>query len=149
MHPPNKSLKLKLALLILQALYTFNQLSVYIPWSSLSHRGTLKFVTEAFHFIIVAPFLKFDISTMCHYRIMKPKVSERPIIRVHISMYIYIYMAVILKFIYIFSKILSFWFHSHAFHFEYMINKVCLTHSHSLYTVLPGVWCLEMKHHRS
>jgi xanthine/uracil permease len=56
---------------------------------------TFKFVTAAFNFIIVAPYLKFNISTMCHYKIMKQKVSERPIVRVHI----FIYIAITLKFI--------------------------------------------------
>lgn len=37
-------------------------------------------------FKIVAPFLQFNISTMC-YKIMKQKVSERPIIRVHTSLF--------------------------------------------------------------
>jgi hypothetical protein len=38
----------------------------------------------ALNFIIVAPILKFTISSMCHYKVMKQKVSERPIIKVHI-----------------------------------------------------------------
>jgi hypothetical protein len=62
---------------------------------------TFKFVTVAFNFIIVAPFLKFSISTRCHYKIMKQKVSERPIYQSS-YLYIFIYVAITLKFIYIF-----------------------------------------------
>jgi hypothetical protein len=29
---------------------------------------------------------------------------------------------------------------------HHMITKVCLTHAYSLYAVLTGVWCLQMKH---
>lgn len=38
-----------------------------------------KFVTAAFNFTIIAPYLKFNIKIMCHYKIVKQKVSERPI----------------------------------------------------------------------
>jgi hypothetical protein len=54
-----------------------------------------------FNLIIVSLFLKFNISTMGHYKIMKENVSERPRFRVYIS--IFIYIAVMLKFIYIFN----------------------------------------------
>jgi hypothetical protein len=48
---------------------------------------TFKFFTAAFNFIIVAPLLKFDNSTMCRYKIMKQKVSKRPIIKAYIGIF--------------------------------------------------------------
>jgi hypothetical protein len=56
------------------------QWDIKIPW-------IFKFVTAVFSFIILAPFLKFNFSTMCRYKIMKQKVSESPIIRVQISIF--------------------------------------------------------------
>jgi hypothetical protein len=32
---------------------------------------------------------------------------------------------------------------------QYVITKAYLTHAHSVYAVLTGVWCLEMKDERS
>jgi hypothetical protein len=53
------------------------QWDIKIPW-------TFQFVIAAFNFIIVAPFLKLSISTVCHYKIMKQKVAERLIITVQV-----------------------------------------------------------------
>jgi hypothetical protein len=35
------------------------------------------------------------------------------------------------------------------FHSDYMISYACLSHAHSIYTVLTVVWHLEMKHDHS
>jgi hypothetical protein len=61
-----------------------------IPQWDKQNPGTFKIVTAAFYFIIVAPFLNFNISTTFRYKIMKQKVSERPIIRVHASIFSFI-----------------------------------------------------------
>jgi hypothetical protein len=47
------------------------------------HFGTV----VVFSLTIVACFLRFSISAMYHCEIMKRNVSERPIIRVHISIF--------------------------------------------------------------
>jgi hypothetical protein len=109
---------------------------------------TFKYVTAAFNFIISAPFLKCNISIVC-YKIMEQKASERPVIRLFIS------VAITLNFIYFFSKIQYFWLYSKKsasdfhFHSDYMISYICLSHSHSIYAVLTDVWWLEMKHDNS
>jgi hypothetical protein len=119
---------------------------------------TFKFVTVVFNFIIVAPFLKFNISTKLCYNIMKQKVTERPIIE-FIYLYFHLYSHCIKVYIYfsvefrtfgfILKKYATFATNVH-FRSQYMITKECLTHAHSLYAVLTGIWCLEMKHgHRS
>jgi hypothetical protein len=55
-----------------------------------------------FDFISVAPFLKFNISTMCHYKTKSLwKVNYQ-----NSYTYIFIYIAVTLNFLYFFSKIL-------------------------------------------
>jgi hypothetical protein len=119
---------------------------------------TFKFVTAAFNFIIVASYLKFNITIMCRYKIMKQSLWKTN----YQSSYtcIFIYISVILKSIYFFL----YKFHTFGFilkkyatvvtdmHFssQYTITKLCLTHAHSLYAVLTGDWCLAIKHdHRS
>jgi hypothetical protein len=96
MHASDKSIveaHIDLGLLVQVIDSNFNQLSgifsVYLSllqWD-IKIPQTFKFVTAAFNFIIVALFLKFTISTMCHYIIMKQEVSEKPIIRVHTSIF--------------------------------------------------------------
>jgi hypothetical protein len=92
---------------------------------------------------------------MCHCKIMKQNISERPL-----SEFIYLhfhFIAIALKFIYIISKISYFWLYSQKytivstdmhFSFQYMIIKTCLTHAHSVYAVLTGIWCIEMTRDR-
>jgi hypothetical protein len=55
------------------------QKDIKIPW-------TCKFVAAAFNSITGAPFLKVNISALSHYKVMKQKLFERLIIRVHITM---------------------------------------------------------------
>jgi hypothetical protein len=59
----------------LSSIVAYNQWDIKIP-------RIFKFVTAAFKF---ASFLKFSASATCRYKIMERKMSERPIIRVHIS----------------------------------------------------------------
>jgi hypothetical protein len=116
---------------------SFNQLSVYIPCSYLSHRGELKFPRHLNLLLLYSIKTNYQSPYMC----------------------IFINIDVTLKFIYIFLVK----FHTFGFilkkytavitgmHFisQYVITKVCLTHAHTLYAVLTGIWHLEMKHNHS
>jgi hypothetical protein len=113
-----------------------------------------KFVTAAFNFIAFAPFLKYNISIMCHYNIMGQKSSERPIIRLHVPVF-YFSIAITLKFTYFLVKFCTFGFILKKsatvatdvhFHSDYVISHVCLSHAHSIYAFLTNAWCLETKH---
>jgi hypothetical protein len=55
----------------------------------------------AFNFMIVAPFLKFNISAMCRYKIIKQKVSKRPDIE-FMDLYFYLYIWYIKVCVYIY-----------------------------------------------
>jgi hypothetical protein len=87
---------------------------------------------------------------------MKHQLSE------FIYLYFHLYSCYIKIYIYIFFFLVK--FHTFGFilkkcatvatdmHFssQYVIRKVCLTHAHSVYGILTGIWYLEMKHdHRS
>jgi hypothetical protein len=116
---------------------------------------TFKFVTTAFNFIIVALFLKCNISVMCHSKTMEHKASE-----IQLSdftyLYFHFYSHYIKVYIYFLLEFCTFGFilkkSATDFHFclDYMISCVCLSHSHSIYAVLTCLWYSEIKHaHRS
>jgi hypothetical protein len=69
----------------------------------------LKFLTVLSNLIIVPQFLKFNVSIMCRYKIMKQEVSEKPLFRVLMSVF-FILMAVNIKVF--FSKLPYFWLYS-------------------------------------
>jgi hypothetical protein len=58
--------------------YLYGSWGIENPW-------TFKFIAVILKLLL--PTLKFNISTMCHYKSMKYKVSERIIIRVHICIF--------------------------------------------------------------
>jgi hypothetical protein len=59
------------------------QWHIKFPW-------TFKFVTAAFNFIIFAPFLKCNVSIMYNYKSIGQKASERPIIRLHVPVFLFL-----------------------------------------------------------
>jgi hypothetical protein len=96
---------------------------------------------------------------MCCYKIMKQKLSEDQL-SAFICLYFHLYSCYI-KVLYIYSLVK---FHTLGFILKKyatiasdicvssycVITKLCLTRAHSLYSVLTGICCLEMKHnHRS
>jgi hypothetical protein len=118
---------------------------------------TFTFVTVVFNFIIFAPFLRCNISIMCHYKIIKQKPLKDQLSEfTHLNFYYYSHY---IKFIYIFlvkfhtfgyilkkSAIVATDFH---FHSDYVISYICLSHSLLINAVLTGVWCVEMKQNHS
>jgi hypothetical protein len=108
----------------------------------------------AFNFITVAPFLKFNISTMCYYKIMikkylKNQLSEFMYLYFHLySLYIKVYIYFLVEFCTFGFTLKKYTIVTTDIHFSSIrvITKVCLTHVRSLYAVLTSVWCLEMKH---
>jgi hypothetical protein len=127
-----------------------------VPQWGIKISWTFKFISMAVNFIIVALSFKFSTSTTCHYKIMKQKVSERPVIRVHISVF-FIYTDITLKFIYFFSKILYFWLYSqkvchfHHWHiFQFLIRDHKGMPDSCTFSICSPDRCVEMKHdHKS
>jgi hypothetical protein len=92
---------------------------------------------------------------MCCYKIMRKKslkdqLSEFIYLCFHLhSYYIKVYIYFLVKF-HTFGFILKYTtlMTGIQFSLQCMIIKACVTHAHSVYGVLTGVWCLEMKQNR-
>jgi hypothetical protein len=113
-------------------IYIYSALLSLLQWD-INIFKTFKFVAAAFVFIIVAPFLKFNISTLC-YDTWNIKSLE-----VHLSDFIYLYfnlyschLKVYIYFMYTFGFILKKVHqrhHSHAFQFPECDDKVFGAHA--------------------
>jgi hypothetical protein len=91
----------------------------------------------------VALFLKFSISTMCHYKIMTQSLKDQ--LSKVIYLYFHLYSCYIEVYIYILVKFCTSGFILSAatdMHFssQCVITKAFLTPALSLYAVLTGIW---------
>jgi hypothetical protein len=111
-----------------------------------------------FKFIIFAPFLKCNISIMCHYKIMEKKPLKDQLSD-FIYLYFHFYNHYINVYIHFFSKVPSFWLYSekichcchwHAFQFPIRDHKgMSDSCTLSICSSLTSVWCLGMKRDHS